>query len=312
MAEILFPSFNRRRFLTWLSQSSGQLHFFTPFFTEAGRKLIAPSLENNQINLLVRADIADFISGVLSVEALENAMENGWTIKYYSKLHAKIYWDEARAGFIGSGNLTNSGLGHPPVGNLEVFSFSQEFEADFIDEMFFYWDKAKFVTKDTIEEMKAYLLSIDYPNEKIEFESPWRIENIENDRLRYSLRHIVQSESITLFYNKLKDGGDDSQEFNHDFNLLDATADTSLEELFESFNLIPLIDELIKYTGNGRRFGDLRKWLKGKIEDVPTPSQDDFNTQLNKLYSLVVEANPGRYERFTPGVRSEWLRKVVK
>jgi hypothetical protein len=97
----------------------------------------------------------------------------------------------------------------------------------------------------------------------------------------------------------------------HDAMLLDLIAGCSDRVVFQHFLTLPVIKEFLAFTGEGQRFGALRRWLEDNIEDVPTPSRDDFNTQLNRIYTYVVEAGEGVYQRATPGQHSEWLIKTL-
>ncbi len=307
--EIFHPSFNRRRLENWLTTCDEEIYIFTPFFTRYGLQIVENHISDKvSVNLLVRGVFDDYVSGALSITALKRALHLKWKIKRYKHLHAKVYFDSNEL-FFGSVNLTRRGLGYPPVGNFELLAKIDSPKKDLIDEINLAWSSGTDMDYEYILKIENELdvFMGEYEKHSHEFE----IINDEYEKhKKYSLRHIVQSESIQSFYNTLCSGGSDDVLFNHDYNLLQAEDSMKYEELLYNFLEIELIRDFLEYVGEGRFFGELRKWLIYHVEDVPTPSREDFNTQLNKLYDLVVEATQGKYRRITPGRYSEKLEKL--
>jgi hypothetical protein len=58
--------------------------------------------------------------GALSPQALSHLQVNRWEVRSIRNLHAKVSIIDGRWGLIGSGNLTNAGLGSTDKGNLEL------------------------------------------------------------------------------------------------------------------------------------------------------------------------------------------------
>lgn len=308
--EIFHPACNRRALENWISTCEGEVYIFTPFFTDAGLEVIRNfKSESAEINLLVRASFNDFLSGALSLSALKTALSLKWRIKRYENLHAKAFFNMTTL-YFGSVNITRRGLGYPPGGNFELLAKMENVDKKLMEELLDVWNQSIGVNEKYMHEIDEnidfYICEYAEKREVLD-----QINKKHSIHKKYSLRHIVQSNSILSFHKQLCNGGSNSQVFNHDYNLLCAHRGISCEKLFDNFLNIKLIEELLIYVGNGRYFGDLRKWLIKNVEDVPTPSREDFNSQLNKLYDLVVEASQGKYRRVIPGRKSEKLEKIV-
>lgn len=307
--KVFHPSTNRRVIEKWLSNGEGEIYIFSPFFTEKGLEYIHRNTHNYlKINLLVRASFDDFISGALSVPALKSVLKLGWNVKRYEYLHAKAFFNDKEMLF-GSVNLTGRGLGYPPIGNFELLGMTELTDKEIIKEFEMIWKQSTVISDDYLDEIAKDVekFKADYNKRKKYIK---KINNKFSNKKEFSLKHIVQSKSIRSFYERLVNGNTEDSIFYHDYNLLSAYQGISYEELLENFLTIGLVKKFLSYLGDGRFFGDLRKWLVENIDDVPTPSRDDFNIQLNKLYDLVVEATQGRYRRITPGAHSEKLEKI--
>ncbi len=307
--ELFHPSCNRRVFEKWISSCNGELYIFSPFFTDIGLESISKHIpENTKINLLVRASFNDFISGALSVSALKKALSLNWHIRRFEHLHAKAFFNSNTL-YFGSVNLTGRGLGYPPNGNFELLAKTETLDSELIDELLFVWKESIFINSDYIKEIDK--ISNLFVKEYNEYKKILNTINAKyNKQKEFSLRDIVQSDSLLSFYEKLNGGGSNDSIFYHDYNLLCAYDGIDFEQLLKNFLNIELINKFLLYVGDGRFFGDLRRWLVDNVEDVPTPSRDDFNTQLNKLYDLVIEATQGKYRRIIPAARSEKLEKI--
>lgn len=306
--EIFHPTSNRRVVEKWLSECEGEVYIFSPFFTEKGFEYAYRSISDNlKVNLLVRASFDDFISGALSASALKSAIKSGWNVKRFEHLHAKVYFNDNNLLF-GSVNMTGRGLGYPPTGNFELLAKAELTNKEIKNEFDMIWNQSAEVSDEYLDEISLCIKKL-----RIEYNSNKKlIKNINlkfKNQKEFSLNHIVQSKSIHSFYECLVSGEYEDPVFYHDYNLLSAYQGISYEELLTNFLNINLINKFLFYVGDGRFFGELRRWLVANVEDVPTPSRDDFNEQLNKLYDLVIEATQGQYRRVTPGFRSEKLEK---
>ena len=101
-------------------------------------------------------------------------------------------------------------------------------------------------------------------------------------------------------YQDIQEGNFSDQRVLADVALLNIGEDFSLIGVKKNFIATPLVQKILEIVGERERFGVIRRWMEQNIVDVPTPSRDDFNTQLNKLYDLIVEAHDGKYIKERP------------
>ena len=70
--------------------------------------------------LLTRLDAVSAAYGSLSLPGLRDLAAAGVQLLHAQRLHAKVFLTDTSTGFLGSGNLTGSGLGGQPRPNLEL------------------------------------------------------------------------------------------------------------------------------------------------------------------------------------------------
>lgn len=73
-----------------------------------------------QWTLLTRLDAVSAAYGSLSLDGLRALSQAGVAVLHADRLHAKVFLTDGDAGFVGSGNLTGSGLGGQGRPNLEL------------------------------------------------------------------------------------------------------------------------------------------------------------------------------------------------
>jgi hypothetical protein len=85
--------------------------------------------------------------GALDVEGLEQLLKRGVQIRSLKRLHAKIFLVDDAAGFVGSANLTTSGLGGDDRHNRELtVALSSDQRAAAVIQFDSWWDQASDVT----------------------------------------------------------------------------------------------------------------------------------------------------------------------
>ncbi len=70
--------------------------------------------------LLIRFRLDDVLKNSTDFNVLEEAMKRGWKVYIRFDIHAKTYIVDNKRGFIGSANITNSGLNIIKNGNMEM------------------------------------------------------------------------------------------------------------------------------------------------------------------------------------------------
>jgi PLD-like domain len=124
-----------------------------PIAEELARANSTAGLQRRLLTALVAGSVR---VRALDPHALTLLSKAGWEIRSIRNLHAKLSLIDSRWGLVGSGNLTNAGLGSTAKGNVElgvVLNPAQIAAAAAIYED--WWDEAKPVTEVEIERFAA-------------------------------------------------------------------------------------------------------------------------------------------------------------
>ncbi|MFG1593545.1 hypothetical protein [Halobacteriovorax sp. CON-3] len=281
---------NKDEVIGWLSENikeRGELFVVSPFFSRAGLELIE-SLPPGKI--LVRGDIRDVEYGSLCLDSLKALVSLGWEVRSNSKTHMKLlYSSRKKSCVLGSANLTRSGISNNLSGNLELMCSISNYDVTNVVDFF---NGSKKLTIEILE--------------NLEIDKMGRFTNLSSPD-GFSILDIPQSESLEKLYEKLQSGFFDEVVI-HDIELMRLSINDSYELVKVKFLDLNIVKHLLNFVGAGQKFGVIKRWLRENIVDVPTPSNEDYISQVNKLYSLIVESS-NEYEVRVVQRYSEWLIK---
>ncbi len=113
--------------------------------------------ESSSLCFVGRINPRDLASGASDLASLRKILDNGWTLKCLSNLHAKIYLLDDYKLFVGSANLTSNGLKLSGAGNIEAVLEKVAEEQDLI---FIYKiiDSATAITHEALNRMEALIV----------------------------------------------------------------------------------------------------------------------------------------------------------
>ncbi len=146
----------RGELLRNLSEARKGVWLASPYLSLAAAKKVRKAASRPELSerrLLTALEPRSVESGVLSPKALRLLKEGGFEIRTAPNLHAKVSLVDSRWGLVGSGNLTNAGMGGEDDPNLElgvVLSAPQRSSARKIFDS--WWTKSKPVSMDLISE----------------------------------------------------------------------------------------------------------------------------------------------------------------
>lgn len=309
--KINVPSENKAELISWLAGSEDEIYIFSPYVQESAVAMIVKNSPKSvsRINLLIRAEPQDFLTGATSIQAIELAMNFNWKVKYNTSLHAKVFWQNNGRIFFGSANLTGRGLSSNFRGNYELTGSSPSCSADVLQSLNNFWSKSIELSENDLLLLENFKANSVVMTPKI---SNFPLTKPESGGRRFSLLDIPQSDTLATIHEKLSSENpslswDDS--FLHDLELLQLDANSSKNDVYKAFLNLPLTTALLSEIGEGKFFGELRRWLIDHIEDTPTPSRQTFNEQLNRMYNLIVEGSRGNYIKKRPNY-SEGIFKI--
>jgi phosphatidylserine/phosphatidylglycerophosphate/cardiolipin synthase-like enzyme len=101
--------------------SASSVYIFSAFVKTDALIWFANNIdENTKVRIIVRWQYNDLISGASDISAYKFAKENNWDFAINTNMHFKIYLIDDDKLYVGSANLTNSGLGLNRYGNDEA------------------------------------------------------------------------------------------------------------------------------------------------------------------------------------------------
>lgn len=295
------PETNKLNLIKWALNSKTSVFLFTPYLSNKGVQFLQNALNGKDVHLLIRGESNDFKSGAVEKLGLHTALELGWKVRYNTKLHAKSFFDTSGWMLAGSANLSSSGFSLQGYGNFEITFTGVDTDQTFTNAALTLFSKSPTVDLKFIRSMPDKVEAV--------MESP-HLSHGDS----FTLLDIPQSKSLQALHAELISEGYknlSNQVLFHDCALLNINSTSvTLTDLYAAFNELPLTKKFLERVGNGEFFGALRRWLTDNVTEVPTPSREDFNQQLNKLYALTVEANAESYTIDVPGERSNRLKKI--
>lgn len=146
----------RELLLERIASASQRVWLASPFLSAPIANRIADSVSQagaRNLRLLTAVDPRSIQSRFLSPDGLSTLLDAGFEIRSIANLHAKVTIVDETWALVGSGNLTESGLGHPGGGNVElgvVLDPEQAKAANAIVEE--WWAEASQVSAETIAE----------------------------------------------------------------------------------------------------------------------------------------------------------------
>lgn len=114
-------TFARPELLSNVEDANTRVWLASPFLSHPIARELAEASSTDVDRRLLTALVAGSVQvGALNPEALELLRSDGWEIRSIRNLHAKLSIVDGSWGLVGSGNLTNAGLGSTDKGNVEL------------------------------------------------------------------------------------------------------------------------------------------------------------------------------------------------
>lgn len=152
-------TFARDELLWHVKRARERVWLTSPFLTVeiAGRIVKACDDSGVEDRRLLTALVPGSVQiGVLDPAALRLLHEGGFTIGSIANLHAKVSLIDSSWGLVGSGNLTNAGLGSNDHSNVELGVVLSHAQIQVAERLFArWWEEAKRVSAAVIEEFAA-------------------------------------------------------------------------------------------------------------------------------------------------------------
>lgn len=252
------------------------------------KRLLAPleSLEDTQV--ITRWNAPDIISGVSDIEVFPYLRDLGVPLFVHRRIHLKLYIFDDGSAFLGSGNLTQSGLGWGDHANVEAGSFVALAGGDWahiskllressrVDEAV-YSAAAKFKERYAMPRVPP-LPEFEVPSSRVDGFS------------LLELPAAASPDALVQAIGSTRNGGPAAPELMHDIDLLGLNLTTCeldpTPEVLNKYRQLPPVQAVVGWLSEsgGRSFGEVTQWLHSRLIDRPVPYRTDVKAAVANLY----------------------------
>ena len=267
-----------------LKNASDSVQIITAYCKEPTIKELDSFIEGvEDKKLLMRFRLNDLISGSSDFSVLEYAKKNGWKVYVRFDLHAKTYIVDSKRGFIGSANLTTSGMNMNGCcnGNMEMATLV-DLEGPDLKKINTLFKDAIYITDELFLKMKEQYNKVCDLKEEKHTDFRWNVE----------ISKLFTPSIETLFSHELPDTP--FVEKNRYVNFLDMIYDGDIEHLKEAFrssNAYLWLISTLRRNNNVLYFGNLTQQLHDALITDPKPYRKDVKIMLSNLLNFIKELN---------------------
>lgn len=277
MSALLFSSEIRNAIDNELRSAQESVQIITAYCKESSLAHLNDCIPVNvqSRRLLVRFRMDDVLKGSTDFDILEYAVNNGWKVYIRFDLHAKTYVVDNKRGFVGSANLTNSGLSIGKSGNMEMATLV-DIESDDVVKIEKLFNDAILVDANIINQLREQILSVN-DSEKGQTHK-WSDDIIEKFKPRIE----------TLFSYELPEHVEISEGTYIQF--LDLTYNGDKEDLKEALrwsNAYQWLLYTLEENGGVMQFGAITAKLHDALVSDPKPYRRDVKQMLSDLLSMI-------------------------
>jgi hypothetical protein len=236
--------------------------------------------DSSSLCFVGRLNPGDLISGASELGSLRQILDYGWTLKYLSNLHAKIYLLDDCELFVGSANLTSNGLKLSGAGNIEAVleKLAEEKDLIFIQKII---DSATAITHETLNKMEALIVEaskdpntnelLSWPDDIFPCTSSLLVSDFPLSPPDVCAEEYLSNPSLPFaIINNLK--GNSPQ----------------AAELFKKSKALKwLLNTLRQAEGNQMYFGAITACLHSSVADDPAPYRRSVKDMLSNLLQYI-------------------------
>ena len=296
---------------TLIANARNEISIFSPYIkTKALKTLLENSSKSLNITIITTWKPADLAMGYSDLDLFPFCKNNNFPLLLNNKIHLKaILIDNMNSIYIGSGNITNAGLGIGNKFNYELGIIHDTLSLDdkiYLDNIIL---KSVPVDDEYYNKIKERVEELDKPK----FDDEFDIESTNNKN--FLLSSLPMSKNVTEFYNNYtRSNNDDNSEEDirsaeHDrrlYHIPRGLTKSEFEKLLKkNFLNHPFIIEYLNFIGDGdgKFFGKTSAWLHKKVTTVPTPRRYDIKKTQNRVNSFILHLSD-EYSEEIPGERS--------
>lgn len=284
--EYLFDAVRGAKANVWLTSAYITVPGIEPILDLLGARPV-------EVKVLARWDSRDLVSGASDLEVYEIVNARGFQFFINQRFHGKCTLiDDARL-FVGSANLTASGLQLGIHGNLECGTMMEPSEADRATIRDLFAGSVR-VTPSLYFDIKAFIVPLLTSSERRDIVFPASImERLQGSVEGLWVRELPWTEGPQSLSR-------DEPDARHDLMLLDAPPGAAstieeLESLFESTRCCRWLTAQLRAHGGQLYFGEATELLHNALLEDPKPYRKDVKLLLRNLFGWAAVALPHRF-----------------
>ena len=245
----------------------------------------------SQLQVVVRWQATDLVSGVSDVEIYPYLRDKGIPLFRHSSIHLKMLVFNHSLAFHTSGNITRKGLGLISAGNVEIGCSLHLEDGDWFNLLKLLAESLE-VDENVYEQAKTYVCDNAKDPDPL---SPMILKSSEDKEFSKNALPATESpEVLYQFYSAKMDPRQKMQEAaecTHDIVVYSIPSGLDEAEFYvflgKSFKSHPFIAELVAYIQSAEsiRFGAINAWITDRCSDTPRPYRHDLKTTTKHLYN---------------------------
>lgn len=312
--KILFHGLSDR-FRSFINATDENIHIIAPYVRLNGLQFLIQSIRNKHVTVITTWKVRDIIKGISDLDIYPFLSERGWDLFIRNDLHAKCLIAGMRKGIITSANITGRGLGILPEPNIECAVRIDDLPSSVEAWVGNLIQDSVSVTRSIYDECRIHLEH--QPNmpemevKEFVFLSP--------ERPSLSLSSLPLCGSPELLLRMIAELHKDNrrqepeiQEALHDIEIFGIDISLPLEmqrkALKEAFFSHPFISKFQGFIGDGKYFGESKRWLQSACSDNPGPYRNQLTKYIRVLFDWIEDLSDGRYIK----TRFHYSEKLVR
>lgn len=295
------------------SKETEELVLVSPYISTGTLRDLSSSIKAKSVKILTSWNESNLIQGSSSLDLFPLCANNGWELRILNSLHAKIYATPTDEMWVGSANLTASGLGTSSKPNEEVLTKVSANESDWI-----YLNSLLSMGRLVDHTLhQAYTEWIEeqpkFTNPEIKpFTPPLTNEPMKLDNLPRTFTPIELHQTLANQSSATDEQLSDAQ---HDLSALRVSFTKDREEFLNQLRMrffsSPLVCLLIEKIGEEwMRFGEMRINLREACGGVDAVSRDEVTMYTQNLYEWIEDLDDSGEFEFGIPRHSQLIRRI--
>ena len=245
------------------------------------------------------------LSGVSKLELYELVKENPkWQLYVNDNLHAKVYSLDLESGFIGSANLTYTGLMDDTKSNYEVLNYSKFNHDDSVT-------ITSIIQSSILIDDSKYSIYLDWLEQnKSKYDLMLPRDSVIEQETRdwFKISSLPASISPSRIWNIIIENAEPELEWGedkaviHDLDLFEIRIEDYddfnqfKQELAIKVSSHPFISSFVGVIDlQGMYFGRAKEWIHSNCTDDPVPYRRELTDYTDSLFNWLVELFPDEY-----------------